>query len=122
MKSVLRKCSPRGLSVWTVAIAFAIISISPAQARHKPEEEQEVVEEQKEPDPPAFDLEYVSPLLKYKKYKEIKGPGWKESNDKVGEIGGWRVYAREAFEAEKAEEEPESDESDDQSDESGEEK
>ena len=32
----------------------------------------------------------------YQPYTEQKMAPWKEANDNVGQIGGWRVYAREA--------------------------
>jgi len=41
--------------------------------------------------------EYTSPLQSYKKYVESGEPEWKAANDLVGEIGGWRAYAKEAF-------------------------
>lgn len=44
--------------------------------------------------------EFRSPLESFKSYSEVEPVPWKEANDRVGEIGGWRVYAREAFEPE----------------------
>jgi hypothetical protein len=32
----------------------------------------------------------------YRRYDEQPGPGWREANDTVARIGGWRSYAREA--------------------------
>ena len=46
--------------------------------------------------PPA---EYHSALTDYRPLAEEKVAPWKETNDTVGRIGGWRVYAREAREA-----------------------
>lgn len=44
-------------------------------------------------------LEYRSALSGYRPYVEGKIQPWKESNDTAGQIGGWRVYARQAQEA-----------------------
>ncbi len=42
--------------------------------------------------------QYRSALENYQPYGESKPVPWKEANDKVGKIGGWRVYAKEAAE------------------------
>jgi hypothetical protein len=39
---------------------------------------------------------YTSPIADYQKFSDEKVLPWKAANDKVGEIGGWRAYAREA--------------------------
>ena len=39
---------------------------------------------------------YQSAFEGYQAYSDDKVLSWKESNDTVGKIGGWRVYAREA--------------------------
>jgi hypothetical protein len=43
--------------------------------------------------PPAA---YRSALTGYQRYQEQPAGSWKEANDTVNRIGGWRVYAREA--------------------------
>ncbi len=40
-------------------------------------------------------LQYVSPLRTYKPYADQPVESWREANDRVGRIGGWRAYARE---------------------------
>lgn len=47
--------------------------------------------------PPKVDyqLSYRSALAGYEVYKEQSVQPWKAANDKVGEIGGWRAYAKE---------------------------
>lgn len=40
-------------------------------------------------------LGYVSPIDGYKAYEPQSIQSWKEANDTVGRIGGWRVYSRE---------------------------
>ena len=42
--------------------------------------------------------QYRSALEGYQPYSENKMVPWKEANDTVGKVGGWRVYAKEAAE------------------------
>jgi len=41
-------------------------------------------------------LRYVSPLASYSRYVEQPVGSWREANDQVGRVGGWRAYASEA--------------------------
>lgn len=43
-------------------------------------------------------LEYRSPLGTYRGVDETPLQNWREANDQVGRIGGWRSYALEAWE------------------------
>ena len=45
---------------------------------------------------------YQSPFADYRPLGEDKNTPWRDANDTVGKIGGWRAYAREAAEAMKA--------------------
>lgn len=38
---------------------------------------------------------YKSSLTDYRKHADPEVGSWKDANDRVGEIGGWRAYARE---------------------------
>ena len=38
---------------------------------------------------------YKSPIEDYKAFVDEKVISWKAANDKVGQIGGWRAYAKE---------------------------
>lgn len=87
----------------TVCAILAISTIAPVHARHKPEESAPAITESSPSTPRLRVPEYQSPLTAYKPYQEKDSPGWKELNDRVGELGGWRYYAREAFESEKME-------------------
>lgn len=49
-------------------------------------------------------VEYQSPFAEYRPLGDDKNTAWKDANDTVGKIGGWRAYAREAAEALKARE------------------
>ncbi len=41
-------------------------------------------------------ISYTSPIADYQSFTDEKVASWKVSNDKVGQIGGWRAYAKEA--------------------------
>jgi len=51
--------------------------------------------------PPAaawpVELQYTSPLSGYRAYDEQPVESWREANERVGRIGGWRAYARETM-------------------------
>jgi hypothetical protein len=51
-------------------------------------------------------LRYESSLKPAAKAAEDKPISWREANDNVARIGGWRVYAREAQQAPAATQEP----------------
>ena len=44
----------------------------------------------------AASLPYRSALEGYQRYTDEKTVNWKEANDAVARIGGWREYAKEA--------------------------
>lgn len=48
-----------------------------------------------EPAKVDYQLSYRSALSGYEAYKEQSVQPWRAANDKVGEIGGWRTYAKE---------------------------
>ncbi len=41
-------------------------------------------------------VSYTSPVADYQAFVDEKVTSWKAANDKVGQIGGWRAYAKEA--------------------------
>jgi hypothetical protein len=45
---------------------------------------------------PIPKLNYRSPFAAYRADKTEEPRAWRDVNDRVGAIGGWRVYAREA--------------------------
>ena len=51
---------------------------------------------------PVPPLTYQSPFGQYRVLGEDRNTPWKEANDTVRAIGGWRAYAKEAAEAAKA--------------------
>ena len=46
------------------------------------------------------ELTYRSPLETYKRFTDEKVGSWRDANDTVGRIGGWRAYAKEGQQAE----------------------
>ena len=58
----------------------------PAPARADPGDSQTVVPVAK----------YQSAFSSYRNFREEKLNDWTAANDTVGQIGGWRIYAREA--------------------------
>jgi hypothetical protein len=46
-------------------------------------------------------VSYTSPIADYLPFVDEKVTSWKAANDKVGQIGGWRAYAKEAQQPDK---------------------
>ena len=44
---------------------------------------------------PLTTLQYSSPIGAYQGYADQPVQSWREANDRVGQIGGWRTYAKE---------------------------
>lgn len=51
-------------------------------------------------------LRYDSAFARYRSNAEVEVGAWREANDNVGRIGGWRVYGRETISEPKADEQP----------------
>lgn len=51
-------------------------------------------------------LHYQSPLKAYQVYSEQPLHNWREANDLVGRIGGWRSYAQEPYTQETLSQQP----------------
>lgn len=50
---------------------------------------------------PIVGLSHQSVTKLHREYREITLQDWKAANERVGEIGGWRTYAKQAYEANK---------------------
>lgn len=50
------------------------------------------------PSAAALELTYRSTFDGYQRFADEKVGSWREANDTVGRIGGWRAYAKEASE------------------------
>lgn len=55
----------------------------------------------------AQELDYKSAFEGYQAYSEPEIQNWPKVNDEVGEIGGWRVYAREPYDEKSSEDKAE---------------
>ena len=90
----------RFLVAWTLSMAAAapLAWAQPATDRAKPDPQ-----DAKASVPRVI---YQSPLTNYRGLSDEKVTSWKETNDNVGRIGGWRVYAKEAQQPEPAGESP----------------
>ena len=53
-------------------------------------------------DSPTPPTQYKSPFKDYRPLGDDKRTPWRDANDEVGKIGGWREYLRESQEANKA--------------------
>ncbi len=85
--SVSRWLAPAALGVAVVGAAFQpVICIANPQDPLDPKAKV-----------PA--LVYESSLARFRPYGEAKPIAWREANDTVNRIGGWRAYAREAQQA-----------------------
>lgn len=54
-------------------------------------------------------LQYESAFRSYQPYVDPQVQSWRESNERVGQIGGWRAYAKEAAVAQPANADPATD-------------
>ncbi len=82
----------RFLVAWTLSIA----TTAPlAWAQPAPNGSKADPQDAKAPVPRLI---YRSPLSDYRILSDEKAGSWKETNDEVGRIGGWRAYAKEAQE------------------------
>jgi len=96
MKQFTPRLSNSAVVLVSMYVLLLFIKLSPAHAAH--EHEETVPEADPGSDVPRLSVpEYRSPLSAYQPFEDADGD-WKEANDRVGEIGGWRVYSREPFE------------------------
>ena len=72
----------------TVAVLLACLHLSSAWAQ--PALKTEVQTEQK-----SVELVYQSSFQNYQRYSASDIQSWKQANDTVKDIGGWRAYAKE---------------------------
>jgi hypothetical protein len=82
-----------------LALAAGFAAAAPAQAQGAPTPTR--------PDPlnPGAAVPtatHASALARYRSAADVKVGSWREANDMVARIGGWRVYAREAAQPEAA--------------------
>ena len=77
---------PYGAGFWLVPlVAVTVTAVAQAQVNTPPESNTASV----------VGLTYRSALENYQPYSAQQVQPWRESNDNVGRIGGWRAYAKE---------------------------
>ena len=77
---------PRRAGVWLLSLlAVTATGVAQAQVAKSPESMAAGV----------AGLAYSSVLENYQPYSTQQVQAWRESNDNVGRIGGWRAYAKE---------------------------
>ena len=86
------------LPMWAVAGLQVMLMLAPVQAQSPATPATTAVTrldpaDPRAPHPPAS---YSSPLQAYQRFAEPAVAPWRETNDLVGQRGGWRAYAREA--------------------------
>jgi hypothetical protein len=79
-------------------LAGLILTISSAYAQSSPKDRTSPPISKS---PVKITLPYLSVFSHYISYKEQSVLPWQELNDKAGEIGGWRFYAREGKQPDK---------------------
>ena len=85
--------NPRPFSNWPAARALLLACLGlSAQAFAAPPPNPIAPAADADAAPPA----YRSAFEGYQRYTEEKPVNWKEANDSVARIGGWRAYAKEA--------------------------
>ena len=110
--------SPRGLvhravGILSVCGLLGFTALFPAQAKHEDEEKQTEDTAPESIEPRLSVPEYQSPVVGFLSFEDADPKDWKEANDRVGELGGWLFYSREAFRSNKAQEAQEAQEADD---------
>lgn len=80
------KCAKSFHPAAAVLLAYLHVSSAWAQPDIKPE----VLKVEK-----TVELVYQSPFQNYQRYSASEIQSWKQSNDTVKDIGGWRAYAKE---------------------------
>ena len=83
---------PAGKALALVAIAAGLSTAAAAQPAAGPADAKASV-------PPTA---YESPFAGYRSHADAKVGPWRGVNEEVGRIGGWKAYAREAYEASQA--------------------
>lgn len=87
-----RRCMPRAVhSALLVASLLGTLTAAQAQPAAKAARPDPL-----DPKASVPTLRYESPFAQYRRLGEEKPVSWRDANDTVTRIGGWRVYAREA--------------------------
>ena len=92
------------LPMWAVVGLQMVVVLAPAQAQSPATAATAPITAVTRPDPadpkaPHPPESYSSPLQAYQRFAEPAVAPWRETNELVGQRGGWRAYAREASDA-----------------------
>lgn len=87
MKATAIARSVASVAIAATALTFFSLPVVNAQVVTEPRSPQSASEQS---------VQFKSSFSEYVPYSEQSIESWREANDRVGEIGGWRVYAREA--------------------------
>jgi hypothetical protein len=93
--------------VWSrfTSILFAIVVIAPLTDANA-QNVKGVVRDPADPKAAVPPVRYESAFARYRANAEAEVGAWRDTNDNVGRIGGWRIYGREAIEEPKADKPP----------------
>ncbi len=96
----------RAVGILSVCAFLGLSTLLPAHAKHEHEDDENLadVAAPESTEPRLSVPEYRSPLSTYLSFEDAEPRDWKEANDRVGELGGWLFYSREAFRSNKAKE------------------
>ena len=83
----------RPFTCCTVVVAAWLTAAGAVHAQH---EANAVAPDPLEATTPVPPVTYTSSLARYRTVGETPVTSWKDANDTVSRIGGWRAYAREA--------------------------
>ena len=91
------------------AAAAGTITNAEAQSATRSAAPPSVVRDPGDPKAAVPPVGYSSAFSRYRTNAEVEVGSWREKNDDVGRIGGWRVYGREAIADSKAADKPSGD-------------
>lgn len=81
MHTFFLRPTAKGLLAWALAVLSGVAAAQP------PAEPSKVL--------PPTKLQYTSTLSTYQGYADEPIQSWREANDRVERIGGWKAYAKE---------------------------
>lgn len=83
------------------SISPAIVLLALAQPAHAQPSGEGAARNPADPGAQTPSLHYKSPFAGYRPFAGGAVGPWRDANDEVARIGGWKAYAREAYEAAK---------------------
>lgn len=99
---ISRGQKPRATTPVAIARAIAGAALAAALAAHAQSAAPAARPDPLDPQAGVPALNYESSFARYRRMSETQPIPWREANDAVARIGGWRAYAREAQQPEAA--------------------